>query len=582
MLSFVCSVWRFVVYRIHVCLWLGGWAVQLIAAAGPLRIIRWVWLMMRIFWFSFLLLYQVFLPNVWYYCTSGHILHGVPYSDVDVTKGRSVLDIYLPSPAYAWIAGMQRRKKKYPVVIFFVGGAWIVGYKAWGALLSRLLCTAGIICFTPDYRNFPQATMSDMLQDYEDAIEWIVDHVAVYGGDPENITIIGQSAGAQLTLTTLLEAYRHLSKPGGEPATKSAAKRRVKLSQKLLSMKAFVGVSGPYNLPGLIPHFESQGLYSDVTDVIFEAHGMLRAASRRKAARARPRQASLLSSFCSVPSSADSAGDGSLDSHDDDGGSDSDSDDEEDAAFLSTSETERLGGVRGYSPSHIVDDIAMRAALSPASRAGGGVVRNSNNSNSSNGCVSAAASAKEAAANPRLPPVFLVHGSQDQSVPCSESQRLSEKLRSHGFLSAFKILEGWSHTAPIIEGPFNDREGLSGPEHPNLLKDILTIVMAKDVVDLADGGGAHEGGELGEPEKVVMPMSKRGFVGNIALVDSWVDPKTLVWQKRKKNPEPAPVGTASDDLCTPLIATLSKPRTHRQLLSRRLPTSDHHSFAWLL
>eukprot|EP00754_Rhynchopus_humris_P037103 Rhum_TRINITY_DN19205_c0_g1::Rhum_TRINITY_DN19205_c0_g1_i1::g.169532::m.169532 len=525
MLSFVCSVWRFVVYRIHVCLWLGGWAVQLIAAAGPLRIIRWVWLMMRIFWFSFLLLYQVFLPNVWYYCTSGHILHGVPYSDVDVTKGRSVLDIYLPSPAYAWIAGMQRRKKKYPVVIFFVGGAWIVGYKAWGALLSRLLSTAGIICFTPDYRNFPQATMSDMLQDYEDAIEWIVDHVAVYGGDPENITIIGQSAGAQLTLTTLLEAYRHLSKPGGEPATRSAAKRRVKLSQKLLSMKAFVGVSGPYNLPGLIPHFERQGLYSDVTDVIFEAHGMLRAASRRKAARARPRQSSLLSSFCSVPSSADSAGDGSLDGHGD-GDSDSepgrgaggDSDDgEEDAAFLSTSETERLGGVRGYSPSHIVDDIAVRAALSPSSRAGGGAVRSSNN-----GCAAAAA------ADPRLPPVFLVHGSQDQSVPCSESQRLSEKLRSHGFLSAFKILEGWSHTAPIIEGPFNDREGLSGPEHPNLLKDILTIVMAKDVVDLAEGAGvAHEERSEQGTEKVVMPMSKRGFVGNIALVDSWVDPKTL-------------------------------------------------------
>lgn len=37
------------------------------------------------------------------------------------------------------------------------GGAWIVGYKAWGALLAQRLSQQGVIVACIDYRNFPQA-----------------------------------------------------------------------------------------------------------------------------------------------------------------------------------------------------------------------------------------------------------------------------------------------------------------------------------------------------------------------------------------------------------------------------------------
>ena len=36
------------------------------------------------------------------------------------------------------------------------GGAWTIGYKAWGALLAKRLSQAGALVACLDYRNFPQ------------------------------------------------------------------------------------------------------------------------------------------------------------------------------------------------------------------------------------------------------------------------------------------------------------------------------------------------------------------------------------------------------------------------------------------
>ena len=40
------------------------------------------------------------------------------------------------------------------------GGAWTIGYKAWGSLLGRRLSKHGVLCYCIDYRNFPQARRS--------------------------------------------------------------------------------------------------------------------------------------------------------------------------------------------------------------------------------------------------------------------------------------------------------------------------------------------------------------------------------------------------------------------------------------
>eukprot|EP01059_Diplonema_ambulator_P010404 TRINITY_DN20433_c0_g1_i1.p1 TRINITY_DN20433_c0_g1~~TRINITY_DN20433_c0_g1_i1.p1 ORF type:complete len:455 (+),score=78.92 TRINITY_DN20433_c0_g1_i1:63-1427(+) len=242
------------VHKAQVAALLLKWAVQLIVTAGPVRLARWLWLLGRILSFVLLLLVQVFLPMAWHYCTSGCILRDVPYTKNPDLQGRGVLDIYLPEPAYSYIAKQAegQEKRKHPVAIFLVGGAWIVGYKAWGALLARLLSAAGVVCFMPDYRNFPQATISDMVDDVDDAVAWVLANLEVYGGDPENVILIGQSAGAHLGLTALLGQVQNSSK--WSPS----------------AIRSFVGISGPYDIVNLTDFFDSRGLYKYVVHLIFE------------------------------------------------------------------------------------------------------------------------------------------------------------------------------------------------------------------------------------------------------------------------------------------------------------------------
>ena len=40
------------------------------------------------------------------------------------------------------------------------GGAWTIGYKAWGSLLARRLSKQGVLVACLDYRNFPQVLLA--------------------------------------------------------------------------------------------------------------------------------------------------------------------------------------------------------------------------------------------------------------------------------------------------------------------------------------------------------------------------------------------------------------------------------------
>lgn len=103
------------------------------------------------------------------------------------------------------------------MVVFVTGGAWLIGYKAWGQLLGRMLAHLGILVFSVDYRNFPEATVKDMYQDVEAAVAWVFAHATEYGGDPERVSLCGQSAGAHLTACLLTQRARE--QLGEGPAT---------------------------------------------------------------------------------------------------------------------------------------------------------------------------------------------------------------------------------------------------------------------------------------------------------------------------------------------------------------------------
>ncbi|VVB14662.1 unnamed protein product [Arabis nemorensis] len=157
------------------------------------------------------------------------------------------LDLYLPSNN----DGMK------PVVVFVTGGAWIIGYKAWGSLLGMQLAERDIIVACVDYRNFPQGTISDMVTDASQGISFVCNNISAFGGDPNRIYLMGQSAGAHIAACALLEQATKESK--GES-----------ISWKVSQIKAYFGLSGGYNLYNLVDHFHNRGLYRSVFLSIME------------------------------------------------------------------------------------------------------------------------------------------------------------------------------------------------------------------------------------------------------------------------------------------------------------------------
>src|SRR6478609_5603312 len=68
----------------------------------------------------------------------------------------------------------------------------------------------GVVCVTINYRVGPDGFLfmdeespNRGLLDQIAALEWVHENVAAFGGDPDNVTIFGESAGA-MSVSTLL------------------------------------------------------------------------------------------------------------------------------------------------------------------------------------------------------------------------------------------------------------------------------------------------------------------------------------------------------------------------------------------
>nr|VDD47541.1 unnamed protein product [Brassica oleracea] len=185
-----------------------------------------------------------FLQVAYHYFFSPQVRRSIVYGD----QPRNRLDLYIPPPTSA---GLK------PVVVFVTGGAWIIGYKAWGSLLGLQLAERDIIVACLDYRNFPQGTISDMVRDVSQGISFVCNNISAFGGDPNRIYLMGQSAGAHISSCALIEQAIKESK--GERISWSASQ-----------IKAYFGLSGGYNLFNMVEHFHNRGLYRSIFLSIME------------------------------------------------------------------------------------------------------------------------------------------------------------------------------------------------------------------------------------------------------------------------------------------------------------------------
>lgn len=162
-------------------------------------------------------------------CSPVNILNAtIPTSTLQVNKSiaygklsRQSLDIYKPK---------SEEQKPLPVVIFFYGGSWDSGNKKDYLFVGEAFAAKGFITVIPDYRVFPEVKFPAFMQDPALAAKWVKDNVADYGGDPDNITIVGHSAGAHIGMMLNLNKT-YLAAVDLTPA----------------AFNAFVGLAGPYD-----------------------------------------------------------------------------------------------------------------------------------------------------------------------------------------------------------------------------------------------------------------------------------------------------------------------------------------------
>ncbi len=146
------------------------------------------------------------------------MMRNIAYAEGD----RHALDVYVSKTAAT----------KRPTIIFIYGGTWISGDKEGVAFVGASLARQGYLVVIPDYRIYPHAHWPSFLQENAAAVKWARDHAADYGGDPNDLILIGHSAGAFNALSVALDR-RWLAEQGLDPSR---------------DLRAVIGIAGPYNM----------------------------------------------------------------------------------------------------------------------------------------------------------------------------------------------------------------------------------------------------------------------------------------------------------------------------------------------
>jgi acetyl esterase/lipase len=153
------------------------------------------------------------------------VVRDVAYrTDPEADDHRHRLDLFLP-----------RGKKDFPVVVLVHGGAWMVGDNRCCGLYSSVgefLASQGVAAVLPNYRLSPGSKHPEHVRDVARAFAWTHAHIAEFGGRPDQLFLVGHSAGGHL-VALLTTDEKYLRAEGLQSA----------------DVKGVVAVSGVYRVP---------------------------------------------------------------------------------------------------------------------------------------------------------------------------------------------------------------------------------------------------------------------------------------------------------------------------------------------
>ncbi|WP_031101177.1 carboxylesterase family protein, partial [Streptomyces sp. NRRL S-15] len=120
-----------------------------------------------------------------------------PYFGTGWSRGEDYLTANVWTPAAA--------NGDLPVMVFVHGGGFVAGSTRSALYDGSAFARDGVVLVTLNYRlgiagflDIPGAPANRGLLDVVAALRWVRENIAAFGGDPHNVTLFGQSAGATI------------------------------------------------------------------------------------------------------------------------------------------------------------------------------------------------------------------------------------------------------------------------------------------------------------------------------------------------------------------------------------------------
>jgi para-nitrobenzyl esterase len=192
------------------------------------------------------------------------------------------------------VAPAEATDEPLPVMFYIPGGAYVLGSSAPynGSVLARRGCVyvsvnyrvGALGCMTLSSLSTPDMTIDSnlFLRDLVMALQWVRDNIAGFGGDPDNVTIFGTSAGAHAVATLLAvpPARGLFARAIAQSTTKGLVRTAAEAEEYAAQLAVVLGAP---------PHQGAEALMqADPARLIAAVDQMLKATSRETRGMAAP------------------------------------------------------------------------------------------------------------------------------------------------------------------------------------------------------------------------------------------------------------------------------------------------------
>ncbi|VTP68698.1 Para-nitrobenzyl esterase [Leclercia adecarboxylata] len=133
------------------------------------------------------------------------------------TGGAAIRGVSPEDCLYLNVWSPVQRPEPLPVMVWLHGGGFTIGAGGLPPYDGKALAQRGVIVVTLNYRlghlgffahpalegEEDRVVHNFALLDHIAALAWVRDNISQFGGDPQNITLFGESAGARSVLSLL-------------------------------------------------------------------------------------------------------------------------------------------------------------------------------------------------------------------------------------------------------------------------------------------------------------------------------------------------------------------------------------------